>query len=232
MQSSSFQSVPCANPEEAAASAAAMAALATPKGMEHKVVSTVVQEINGLFVAVVVVELTPVAEEAAAEPPPGDNHQDELAYGENDAPDNIYWLAGFNARQMEEFHPFPDTAEPAPDTMPGVAQDVAAPIQQSGDAAFADGGIYLLDTPTGPGTLSEEAPQLAEQLRTDFNEAEPAMAATPAETVMAADLQPDPRDDDDEEGEGGGEDGRARARDVAENQPAPPPEEPAPSLLA
>jgi hypothetical protein len=172
-----------------------MAALSAPSGMEHKIVKTIVQEVNGLFVAVVVVELVEIGNEAEAEARPAERHQDEPIYGENDAPDNIYWIAGFNARELQEFHPFPDVGDVAlhppavPDTMPNTASDTAvaaAPQDAYGDGYYM-GGLYFQDTQTGPDSLAAEVPQLAEQAIAGFSE-EPAVPRAAQAPLMMADL--------------------------------------------
>lgn len=234
MQSTSFQSAPCASPEEAAASAAAMAALSAPSGMEHKIVKTIVQEVNGLFVAVVVVELVEIGNEAEAEARPAERHQDEPIYGENDAPDNIYWIAGFNARELQEFHPFPDAGDvslhpPAvPDIMPDTAPDTAAPAapQDAYGDSYYMGGFYFQDTQTGPDSLAAEIPQLAEQARAGFNE-EPAMPRA-AQAPPVTPGQTDRGEGDGGDGEGG-EDDKGRRRDPAKNRRPRAAEGPAPA---
>ncbi|HEU4839018.1 MAG TPA: hypothetical protein VFS88_06370 [Micavibrio sp.] len=231
MQSTSFQSAPCASPEEAAASAAAMAALSAPSGMEHKIVKTIVQEVNGLFVAVVVVELVEIGNEAEAEAEarPAEHHQDEPIYGENDAPDNIYWIAGFNAHQMEEFQPFPDVGDTAlhppavPDTAPDTA--VAATPQDAYDDSYYMSGLYYQDTQTGPDSLLGNA-QLAEQVIIGFNEEPAAPAATQAPPI--APDQTDRGEGDGGDGEGG-DGGKGRRRDPAKGLRQRVAEEPAPA---
>jgi hypothetical protein len=224
MQSTSFQSAPCASPEEAAASAAAMAALSAPSGMEHRVVKTIVQEINGLFVAVVVVELVEIENKAEAEARPAENHQDEPIYGENDAPDNIYWIAGFNSRELQEFHPFPDAGQSAPH-MPDMAPDavpdtaVAAAPQNIHDDSYYMSGLYFQDM------------QLAEQAISALNE-EPVAPPVGEAMSMNANLQQQPPRGEDDGGDGdgeGGDDGKGRRRDHARNPHAPPADPPAPA---
>jgi len=218
MQNTSFQSAPCASPDAAAASAAAMAALAAPKGMEHRIVSTVMQEVNGMWIAVVSVEIVELDAEAAPEEQNEEKSQDEPVFGEDDTPDNIYFLAGFNSRQMEEFQPFPEVdANPEPIMDESGQIPLIPDHDQSAHAApYYGDSSGLQDTQTGPETLMGDAPQLAEQLKSDFND-EPMAAPIPSEDLTVAEPAPD-QTEDDEEGEGdGGDSERQRQRELAEN---------------
>ena len=166
MQSTAVSSDPQTTPEAATAAALAMAGRSAPQGMTSKVINTNVVEVNGFFIATVVVELEPEPE------PESDLTEDDGKQGSgeagtqkgNSARDSYFIPAPQKTADNELAPPVPDTAEPLPQT------PVVQSMEQLPDPDHDLLNPEVPDTALGPETLGEEAVTLAEDMRDEFND--------------------------------------------------------------
>lgn len=174
MQTQSFSSDMQTTPEAAVAAAKAMAGKAAPKGMIQKIANVNVVDLNGMFVATVIVLLEPDPQaEPEQEAKDGDG-KTESGEGEADKSNkanDVHYVAAAHTRPQDETAAaillqnqaaMPDTALPQ------------TPIVQSMEQ-LPDPDPDLLnpeipDTALGPETLGDEAVAMAEEMRNEFND--------------------------------------------------------------
>ncbi len=173
MQSTAVSSDPQTTPEAATAAAIAMAGRSAPQGMTSKIVNTNVVEINGFFIATVVVELVELEPEpeVAAEDDGGKEGSGESGSAKESNVTDAHTLAlAAEANAMAKTEsPLPDLAEAQIPVAPAPTPIIES-MEQLPDPDHDLMNPEVPDTALGPDTLVDDAIVMAEEMRAEFND--------------------------------------------------------------